>query len=156
MAAAMVGVRFVERRQTQRLRCEECDWLTVVRLLPGREAQVVDLSPTGALIETPVRLLPGSGVSLLLGATDWRQLIEALIVRCAVFALIPENGVRYRAGLLFRGEVVFPSCRSGYLFPIPAQLASEGPGTSYPTSQELPCGSDETELNRPVRPWHVT
>ena len=139
MAVAMVATCTPERRQTPRLTTTECEWLTVVRLLPGREARVVNLSSTGALVETPARLLPGTGVSLLLGAPDWRQVIDALIVRCAVCALIPEDGARYRAGLLFRCEVAFPRGGCGYQVPDAVEVGPASSGTSYPSSAELPC-----------------
>jgi hypothetical protein len=38
------------------------------RLRPGRPAQIVDVSPGGALIETEWRMLPGMHVELQLGA----------------------------------------------------------------------------------------
>jgi hypothetical protein len=68
---------------------------------PGREIGLLDLSAGGALIEAPTRLLPGTCVELQLAAPGWRWTVTARVLRCRVSALVPDQGVRYKAALMF-------------------------------------------------------
>jgi hypothetical protein len=61
---------------------------------------VIDLSPGGALVEAPIRLLPGARVELVLAAKERQWMLHAEVLRCRVSGLSPE-GPRYRAGLRF-------------------------------------------------------
>lgn len=90
-----------ERRSSHRQPGRDCGWLALARLRPGLELIVLDLSPGGALVEVPARLLPGANVELQLTAPGWRWLGGARVLRCQVSALLPEHGVRYRAALQF-------------------------------------------------------
>jgi len=86
-----------ERRREPRL---ACDWLSGARLRPGHDLEVIDLSSGGALVEAPIRLLPGSRVEIVLAAPDWHWKVLAYVVRCEVWDL-SGHGARYRAGLRF-------------------------------------------------------
>lgn len=77
------------------------------RLLPGRVARIVDLSPGGALIETDCRLLPGTLVELQLGDPGARSRVRGRILRCYVAALDRERGVRYQGALAFEEPLPF-------------------------------------------------
>lgn len=70
-------------------------------LRPGRHVQVIDVSPVGAQVESDGPLRPGGRVHVRL--TIERQIVDlaASIVRCFVWAVHPEQGVTYRAGLRF-------------------------------------------------------
>ena len=73
----------------------------VVRLRPGREAAVIDLSPGGALVEAMTPLPPGSPVELRVTLPGWEWQGRAQVIRCHVSALPRDQKVRYRAGLQF-------------------------------------------------------
>ena len=75
------------------------DGLEQVRLRPGRVARVVDLSATGALIETDWRLLPGVRVELQIGEPALYK-VAGRVLRCYVTRLRADQ-IRYRGALAF-------------------------------------------------------
>lgn len=70
-------------------------------LRPGRHVLVIDLSPSGALVETDRPLRPASRVHIRIATDRWTVSIAAHVLRCAVCAIHPEEGVTYRGGLRF-------------------------------------------------------
>jgi len=76
-----------------------------VRLRPGREALVVNLSLGGVLVEGLTPLRPGSPVELRVTLPGWEWQGQAQVVRCQVSALPRGQKVRYRAGLQFSAPV---------------------------------------------------
>jgi hypothetical protein len=76
-----------------------------VRLRPGRTARILDVSPTGALVETAWPLSPGTRVELQVGATLSPRVVKGTIVRCHVAAL-DRQGISYRGAVAF--EEVLP------------------------------------------------
>jgi hypothetical protein len=79
---------------------------------PGHEADVIDLSDLGALIETRCRLLPGTSVEIHLSAGESSARMRGRIVRCAVARLGPD-GVWYRAALAFDAVVSWTARSAG-------------------------------------------
>lgn len=71
-----------------------------VRIRPGHEGSIVDVSPSGALIETVRRLLPGTVVDLQLETETERVAVRGRVVRCAVSSVHPCR-------IIYRGAVVF-------------------------------------------------
>ncbi len=90
----------VERRAARRWAADDCTWLSSARLRPGPEVGVRDVSAGGARIDAPVRLVPGSGVELVLSGPGWHWPVQATIVHVQVCALT-GSGPRYLAGLRF-------------------------------------------------------
>jgi hypothetical protein len=70
-------------------------------LRPGRAIQVVDLSRTGAQIETDRGLRPGTRVHIRLVSQEQTLVLAALVLRCSVWALHPDEGIVYRGALRF-------------------------------------------------------
>jgi hypothetical protein len=68
---------------------------------PGHAVAVVDLSPSGALIEGGRPLRPGARVQVQLDAGGARAALSARVVRCLVAAIDADRGVTYRAALAF-------------------------------------------------------
>ena len=58
MGAPMTSRRVDERRRHGRRAAADLAWLRAVRLRPGLDAALVNLSPGGALVETETRLRP--------------------------------------------------------------------------------------------------
>ena len=80
------------------------------RLRPGRTAQIIDVSPGGALIETDWRLLPGTRVELQLGDPVTLHRVKGRILRCHV-AMLDRERIRYRGALVFEEQLpVGSSC----------------------------------------------
>ena len=90
-----------ERRKYPRTAPPESSIPAQVRLRPGREGSVVNVSRGGACIEASSRLLPGTPVEIQVALPDWQWRGEAQVLRCHVSALPREAKVRYRAGLQF-------------------------------------------------------
>ena len=98
----------VERRRHPRLLAEQSPWRQM-RLRTGDPLVIVDIGGGGVLVESRRRLLPGTAVTVHLTGRDRAMSVEARILRCAVCALEPVGGVRYRGALEFcasGGEVV--------------------------------------------------
>ena len=69
-----------------------------VRLRPGHDVSVLNVSGNGILIEGMARLRPGKRVELQMETSA--NYLHALIARCEV-SMLSEQGVTYRAGLTF-------------------------------------------------------
>jgi hypothetical protein len=70
-------------------------------LRPGCLVSVVDLSAGGALVEAPRPLRPGARVHLQMVAGQRTFSLAAYILRCFVWEIDPNDGVRYRGALRF-------------------------------------------------------
>ena len=87
------------RRETRR-HAPDAHGIVSTRIRPGHPARFIDVSAAGALIETPIRLLPGRSVELLVEARDRRATIRAHVVRCSVARVRPSS-------MCYRGAVAF-------------------------------------------------
>ena len=96
------------------------------RLHPGRTAQIIDVSPGGALIETDWRLLPGTRVELQLGDPVTLHRVKSRILRCHV-TMVDRERIRYRGALVFEEQLPMgSSCTTAGDFP--ATTSSSGTG----------------------------
>ena len=123
----------VERRAWPRVNTVSCADLARGRLRPGRPAQIVDVSPGGALIETEWRLLPGMRVELQMGEPVALYNVKAKILRCHV-ALLDRERIRYRGALMFEEQLPFGGNEE------PQRVAdSRAAGASHPSKRkEIP------------------
>jgi hypothetical protein len=113
--------------------------LSRAKLRTGRELTVIDISSSGALVEGPTRLLPGTRTDVHLVTRHGRVLVRARIVRSLVWRLEPDV-VCYRSGLAFDAAVDIDCATAvserseskGY--ELPAEIAGNGerPGSRYP------------------------
>ncbi len=87
-----------ERRRDRRRTGVEDHGVLSARIVPGHHARLVDISPGGALVDTPIRLLPGTNVAVRLATRHEQIDIRGEVVRCMVARLAP---------LLYRGAVRF-------------------------------------------------
>lgn len=95
------GWQLIDRRRAARHR--RVDGLSV-RIRPGHEAEVVDLSSTGALVIVTRPLRPGLFVVLQFVGLSTRTLVRARILRSWVSA-ITADAVRYHAAVGFDRHV---------------------------------------------------
>jgi hypothetical protein len=91
----------VERRVSGRVDVGSLLAVVHLRLPPGREAVLLDVSQEGARIEAASRLLPGGRVDVQISTLGWNWRGRATVKRCRISALVPENGARYLAALQF-------------------------------------------------------
>ena len=97
----------VEDRRRMVHRVPACtEALCRVRLRAGRELSVINVSPSGALVEGLARLLPGTNVDVHITAHG-RILVRARVMRCAVWT-VTADVVVYRGALAFTTEVDLP------------------------------------------------
>lgn len=106
----------LERRSTPRKTSFEEHGIMGVRVRPGRDGSVVDVSAGGMLIDTIHRLLPGTTVEVLLAGADRRTTIRGRIIRCAV-ASLHGSVVRYRGAVRFDRSIASFLDFDGYVIP---------------------------------------
>ncbi len=90
-----------ERRVSARVWVASLSGVVHLRLPPGREAVLLNLSQDGACIEATSRLVPGGRVEMHLATKGWNWRGRATVTRCRVSALVPDSGARYLAALHF-------------------------------------------------------
>ena len=93
-----------ERRRSARRAPHARDPAAQLRLRTGRQLNVVNIGPTGALVESDGRLLPGTHVEVHVMTVDGRQLVRSRVVRAFVSAL-SADGIVYRGALAFERHV---------------------------------------------------
>ena len=100
-----------------------------MRLRTGRELAVVDISPSGALVEGATRLLPGTSVTSTSSLVMAGSLVRTRVVRSSVWQL-QADAVSYRTGLAFDAAV--DTEVDGYPLPIETPVIEGGAGSPYP------------------------
>jgi hypothetical protein len=123
--------RSCERRHRRRHRVED-HGIVATLIRPGHRARLVDVSASGALVETHYRLLPGSFVELHMEARKGRTTVRGRVTRCAVVRLHPKS-VWYRGAIAFDRHLPWLQDEEGYAVP----TAERRPG--------LPMRADATQ-----------
>lgn len=95
-----MGVEIAERREARRKPASSLRMIHAT-MRPGCPVQVIDLSPTGAQVESDRPMHPGSRVHFRLVCEDRTLAVAARVLRCVVWALRPDSGVTYRGALRF-------------------------------------------------------
>ncbi|HZT76677.1 MAG TPA: PilZ domain-containing protein [Vicinamibacterales bacterium] len=97
-----------ERRRDRRRYTVDDHGVLSTRIGPGEPARVLDVSSGGALVDTPMRLLPGTTVEVRMATRQHRIAIRGEVVRCAVVRLGP---MVYRGALRFERPIgIFDGC----------------------------------------------
>ena len=103
-----------DRRRAIRRKRAELSWLWGLRLWPGLDAALVNLSAGGVLVETPTRLRPGARTVLRLTGAAGSWTVSGSVSRSWVAAIGAEHGVVYRSALVFDKPLDLPAvCREG-------------------------------------------
>jgi hypothetical protein len=121
-----------ERRAATRRVPDVDDTLARLRLRAGRELAVVEISDTGALVDTSGRLLPGTHVEVHVVTRDGRTLVRSRVTRAWVFA-VAADALRYRAALVFETRVNTTPSRVALTHAAPREGA--GAGNRYPNEE---------------------
>lgn len=88
-----------ERRSAPRFERGDLGHLVHVRVKPGIDVRLLNLSARGLLIETTARLLPGTVVDLqIVNHGGVTTALRGRLVRCGVSALLPGE-VRYHGAV---------------------------------------------------------
>ena len=89
-----------ERRQAPRQRHREEHGIVEVRVRPGHQARLIDISSGGALVDTEHRLCPGTAVDIFLDRHRYRAHVRGHVLRCAIVRL-------QRTSICYRGAIAF-------------------------------------------------
>jgi hypothetical protein len=89
-----------DRRGARRLEAFEEHRIVSAAVQPGHRARLIDVSAGGALIETSLRLLPGSSIELQVETGTDRARLRGQVLRCSVVRLRP-TWVCYRGAIAF-------------------------------------------------------
>jgi hypothetical protein len=123
----------VERRRTRRHTAVQSHGVVGARVRPGHDAELIDVSRGGVLIETTCRLLPGAPVDLQLSTLDARAIVRGRVLRCSVAQLCADR-IRYRGAIVFSTALPwFAHEADGYPLPVPERRAPlDGHGSGAP------------------------
>lgn len=121
-----------ERRQAPRFD-HLADRATVhVRIRPGYEAGLLNVSVSGALVEGPCRLMPGSTVDLQLTGGFERIALRGLVTRCTISRLCAAS-VWYCGALAFDRPIPWVLAREADESVLCEQVASPGSVRAVPS-----------------------
>jgi len=106
-----------DRRSARRLHEPEEHGIVSARVRPGHAAWIVNVSTSGALVETHYRLLPGTSIEFSVQTSDFRMLLRGRVVRCSV-ARVQATMIWYRGALDFDWPISWlnrepPACVAG-------------------------------------------
>jgi hypothetical protein len=121
-----------ERRRTVRRIPQPDETLARVRLRTGRELSVINISPTGVLVEGGTRLLPGTHADVHVVTRHGRTLVRARVIRSLVWRLQADS-VSYRAALAFETNVDTEA--DGYALPAESPMNEGDAGNAYPNPE---------------------
>jgi PilZ domain len=107
-----------ERRQTRRRQSTSEHGIVSVRVRPGIDAVLVDVSTAGALLETCHRLLPGTFIDVHFARDTRVPVVRGRVVRCAVAYVGPDR-VSYRGAILFDRRLTWLTEESGHGYSVP-------------------------------------
>ena len=96
-----------DRRGYQRLRNQELRWVRNARIAQGHGVSLVDLSASGALLDSPVPLRPASILTLEITGGGFDTAVEFRVLRCQISEVLPGRTI-YRAACEFTRVIEMP------------------------------------------------
>lgn len=99
----------IERRDSLRLDAAALPAGFAARLRAGSDADVLNVSPNGVLLESTTRLLPGRRCALRIGLPAHQWAVDGEVVRCALTRVTPAGQALYRAAIRFSSAIGLPS-----------------------------------------------
>ncbi len=88
------------QRVARRVNGEDVEIGSEVKLSPGGSCELINVSETGALVETRSRVTTGTAVALCIGGPR-PQRIQSRVVRSQVCAIHRDSTMTYQIGLTF-------------------------------------------------------
>jgi len=84
--------------------------ITNVRLSPhGAAARLVNISTSGALVETTARIQPGCSVTLQFEGGFEPAVIDARVARATIVAVGSGGALQYQIGVAFKSPIALPA-----------------------------------------------
>ena len=97
-----------DRRVHQRVSDQDLRWVRNARIAKGHSVALVDLSASGALIDSPVMLRPSSLLTLEITGAGFDTSVEFRVVRCQVGSVNAER-TTYRGACEFTRLIELPA-----------------------------------------------
>ena len=107
-----------ERRRARRHHRIDEHGIASVRVRPGHDVTLVDISAGGALIETDRRLLPGTSVEIHFSDGARSITVRSRVLRCAV-ARLRASAITYRGAVAFDRELSWFGEHEGRVYSVP-------------------------------------
>jgi hypothetical protein len=125
----------LDRRADKRRRPEE-HGIWRVRVRPGQEVTLIDMSSGGVLVETSQRLLPGAKIEVHLRrhANDAAEIVRGRVTRCAVVRL-SSTAITYRGAIAFDRPLPGVPNAASHGYSVPTANVSQlpaNPGSQFP------------------------
>ena len=95
-------------RVAPRLPAEQCPWITGLRLSPGGEASLENISWSGLMARCPKRLASGVPVTINVAGTFTPNVIKGRVARCEVGGIGKDGAINYKIGISFDEPVSLP------------------------------------------------
>jgi len=92
------------RKRARRLPVSDVPWLSAVKLSWGQELRLLNISSSGMLVESGVRLSPGDTAKIELDGPGLALAVPARVVRCRV-SQVDSLGVKYQTAAMFERPV---------------------------------------------------
>jgi hypothetical protein len=89
------------RRVEQRYSRDAIPAITRIRLSPGDEAGLVNVSASGILVESAMRYAPGVTLTVHFEGSFPTRQIKGRVVRCQVSAITGQGALQYQTALAF-------------------------------------------------------
>jgi hypothetical protein len=124
-----------DRRLMPRLQRQEDHGIVSAHVRPGHRARLIDVSASGALIETSHRLLPGTLVELHVETGKDRTRVRGRVLRCSVVRVRPTS-VCYRGAIAFDRYLHWFVDEAGCALPT-AEARPAHPGRALSTPQVI-------------------
>ena len=91
-----------DRRVAPRFKADDVPWIVSVQPLAGTPGRLVDISSTGILLESRVRMMPHRKNAILIETDDeQKERIDAMVVRTQIVAIPRGHDPVYRCALTF-------------------------------------------------------
>lgn len=119
--------------EARRVRGDQVASGQMVRLSPGGDVELLNVSETGALVETRHRLATGTSVVMSIGG-DPPQRLPGEVVRSTVTAIHRDSTMTYQLGIAFRPGTKFEGVPEEPPSAV-AEAAVPGNGPSEPAGE---------------------
>ena len=93
-----------DRRSSARRCPDEVPWIRTVKLSQREEAQIINVSSSGILIECRTRLPLGAAIVLQLIGPGNRLNLKGRVLRCEVASVDAVTGLTYKAAIAFEPD----------------------------------------------------
>ena len=95
-------------RVAPRRPAEKCPWITGLRLTPGGEASLENISWSGLMARCQKRLVHGAVLTITVAGTFTPNVIKGRVARCEVGGIGKDGAINYKIGIRFDEPVSLP------------------------------------------------